>query len=133
MKNTESRKMKVNLLMNKAFLQAEEDGDTLRKLVADKLAELKKKQATRHKLSESEKQFQVDVFEYLAKRARYGAAIDELLALVQKDPEIAESATQKAVDEFEKLLNDLLTSQEKLEEYLRGNLQPLLNLIQGIE
>jgi len=130
MKNTESRKMKVNLLMNKAFLQAEEDGDTLRKLVADELAAIKKKQT---KLSESEKQFQVDVLKYLAKRARYGAAIDELLALVQKDPEIAESATQKAVDEFEKLLNDLLTSQEKLEEYLRGNLQPLLNLIQGIE
>jgi len=122
--------MKVNLLMNKAFLQAEEGGDTLRKLVADELAAIKKKQT---KLSESEKQFQVDVLKYLAKRARYGAAIDELLALVQKDPEIAESATQKAVDEFEKLLNDLLTSQEKLEEYLRGNLQPLLNLIQGIE
>jgi len=116
--------------MNKAFLQAEEGGDTLRKLVADELAAIKKKQT---KLSESEKQFQVDVLKYLAKRARYGAAIDELLALVQKDPEIAESATQKAVDEFEKLLNDLLTSQEKLEEYLRGNLQPLLNLIQGIE
>lgn len=130
MENTESRKMKVNLLMNKAFLQAEEGGDTLRKLVADELAAIKKKQT---KLSESEKQFQVDVLKYLAKRARYGAAIDELLALVQKDPEIAESATQKAVDEFEKLLNDLLTSQEKLEEYLRGNLQPLLNLIQGIE
>jgi len=130
LENTESRKMKVNLLMNKAFLQAEEGGDTLRKLVADELAAIKKKQT---KLSESEKQFQVDVLKYLAKRARYGAAIDELLALVQKDPEIAESATQKAVDEFEKLLNDLLTSQEKLEEYLRGNLQPLLNLIQGIE
>ena len=130
MENTESRKMKVNLLMNKAFLQAEEGGDTLRKLVADELAAIKKKQT---KLSESEKQFQVDVLKYLAKRARYGAAIDELLALVQKDPEIAESATQKAVDEFEKLLNDLLTSQEKLEEYLRGKLQPLLNLIQGIE
>lgn len=130
MKNTESRKMKVNLLMNKAFLQAEEGGDTLRKLVADELAAIKKKQT---KLSESEKQFQVDVLKYLAKRTRYGAAIDELLALVQKDPEIAESATQKAVDEFEKLLNDLLTSQEKLEEYLRGKLQPLLNLIQGME
>jgi len=113
--------------MNKAFLQAEEGGDALRKLVAERLHELKKKR----KLSESDKQFQVNVIQYLAKRASYGEALDKLHALVQKDPEIANDDTQKAVDEFETLLNEVLAIQEKLEEYIRAPFQPVLNLIQS--
>jgi len=119
MKNTENRKEKVNLLMNKAFIQVETFGRTLKKFVEEELAEIKKKQNAKCELSESESQFVVDLLGYLSKRAKYSAALKELHDFVKKDPEIVEGSTQKAIDEFEKALNDLLTVQEKLEEHLR--------------